>query len=140
MKRIIHLMFNSSCPLKEGDQFRCHRFGDVHTVGPAKSGPHFVRVKHGWLYSVEGWNANVDELMRAHAEDISAYLSQDGVTVTSWLGRQLATVTLLKPAKHNRIVDDNYYTFRAVDTHGGHWHGRGSKGMAVTLKPSKGKL
>lgn len=83
-----------------------------------------------------------------HARDLAAlqdrsrpfvaYLASDGATVTTWPGGTLGAVTRrdLIPLPFGRR---GYYSaIRVVDVHGGHWYGRGHKGMAVVLRPCKG--
>jgi hypothetical protein len=67
-----------------------------------------------------------------------AYLSTSGLTITTWTGGKLMTVT--------RETDWRIFGSRhsvgscvsAVDVHGKRWHGRGAgRGMAINLRPSK---
>ena len=70
-----------------------------------------------------------------------AYVSGDARTITTWTGGHLMPITRTLPCKltrqswtHDR---QDYMSLRAVDCHGGHWHGRGSAGIAIRLRPCK---
>lgn len=61
--------------------------------------------------------------------------------IQTWTGGKLMTIIEAKPCKLTRqsfTHDRNgYYSIHAVDVHGGHWHGRGSEGVAIKLRPCK---
>jgi hypothetical protein len=61
--------------------------------------------------------------------------------VTTWTGGELMRVTRAMPCKLTRqsFIHEKrgFLSIHAVDTHGGHWHGRGSEGVAIKLRPCK---
>lgn len=86
-----------------------------------------------------------DALQREELKDRSrpftGYLSTDGRAVTSWSGGELMTVTGWEPCKLTRLSyahGKSYRSIRARDCHGAMWYGRGSPGIAITLRPCKG--
>ena len=90
--------------------------------------------------------ACADEMRREEMKDrtrpFTAYVSGDGLSITSWSGGNLMRVIQSWPCKLSRQSfthsRDSYRSIRAVDCHGGKWYGRGSAGIAITLRPCKG--
>lgn len=74
----------------------------------------------------------------AAGEPMTAYLSGDALTVTTWSGGHLAAVqahTVSRSGWHNSEV----HYVRAVQTGGRVWSGRNAgPGMVITLRPLKG--
>ena len=69
-----------------------------------------------------------------------AYVSSDGNSITTWTGGKLGdahkigTVQLTRQSfAHGRYMN----SYRVTDVHGGEWYGRGSPGIAITLRPCK---
>lgn len=86
-----------------------------------------------------------DEMQREELKDRSrpfvGYVSGDGLGITSWSGGNLMRVTRSVPCTLTRrswIHGKAYSSIRATDCHGGRWYGRGSPGVAITLRPCKG--
>lgn len=71
-----------------------------------------------------------------------AKASYMGYKVTTWTGGELMRVTKARACKLTRQSwthgRNGYMSIHAVDIHGGHWHGRGSEGIAIKLRPCKG--
>jgi hypothetical protein len=87
--------------------------------------------------------ACADAMQRADLKDRSkpftGYVSSDGKTITTWTGGELMRVTYKSPVRLTRLsyLHGRYiYAIRATDCHGAKWYGRGSPGLAVTLRPS----
>jgi len=80
------------------------------------------------------------EHLKDRSKPFGAYVGK-GV-ITTWTGGKLMTITRSVSCKLTRqswVHDRNSYrSIRAVDVHGGHWAGRGSEGIAITLRPVKG--
>lgn len=83
---------------------------------------------------------------RAQIEDLKdrskpfcAYVGNG--TIHTWTGGKLMTITRSVPCALTRqswTHDRNgYKSIHAVDVHGGHWAGRGSKGVVIKLRPVK---
>jgi hypothetical protein len=71
---------------------------------------------------------------------IHGYLASDGRCVTGFDGADIARVTLRTPVRlarwswrHGSSID----AVRAVTADGRRWHGRGSRGMSITLRACK---
>jgi hypothetical protein len=74
------------------------------------------------------------------ASIIGAYISSDGRSVTTWTGGKLATVIRSTHVRLTRVSfahGGSIRAIRAVDDTGAHWYGRGSPGLAVTLRRAK---
>ena len=69
------------------------------------------------------------------------YVSGDGNRITSWTGGLLMHITDSRPCQLTRqsFTHDrrSYRSFRARDVHGKNWHGRGSAGIVIKLRPCK---
>lgn len=79
------------------------------------------------------------EDMRAH-DDVFAYVSQDGSTITTWTGGKLARVSWhrseIRHTPTGGRYERHYYSARGQ---GGSWHGMGEgPGMYVRLRRSRG--
>jgi hypothetical protein len=81
------------------------------------------------------------EELRDRSKPVCAYVSGDGIRITTWTGGHLMTVTRSTPCSltrqsftHSR---KSYRTISAKDVHGGSWYGRGSPGIAIRLRPCK---
>lgn len=86
-----------------------------------------------------------DAMQREDLKDRSkpfvAYVSSDGKTITSWTGGHLMRVTRSTRCTLTRqswVHGKAYSSIRATDCHGGKWYGRGSPGIAISLRPCKG--
>ncbi len=72
-----------------------------------------------------------------------AYLSGDGLTLTTWPGGKLADVTRLVKARTGGFgwQQHHRYYFRAIDVHGAAWYGSTpGKGMFARMHRAKGKV
>lgn len=82
-----------------------------------------------------------DEL-KDHSKPFGAYVSSDGQTITTWTGGRLMDVVRSQPCALTRASythdSRSYRSIRARDVHGNLWHGRGSAGVCITLRPMKG--
>lgn len=87
------------------------------------------------------WSCGDDWTRRRIAARLpcSAYLSNDGKTLTTWSGGKLADVTSYRTSKHG-FHGSTIVTWRAVDGWGRHWYGRGAGNcMLTTMRPSKSR-
>lgn len=69
------------------------------------------------------------------------YLSADGKSLTTWTGGILGKVTDWNPCKLTRVSythGKSYRSVRVTDCHGSEWYGRGSPGIAISLRRIKG--
>ncbi len=80
------------------------------------------------------------EELKDRSKPFLAYVGSG--TIQTWTGGKLMTITRTRPCQLTRrsyTHDRNsYLSIHAVDVHGGHWAGRGSKGIAIRLRPVKG--
>lgn len=80
------------------------------------------------------------EELKDRSRPFTAYVGK-GMEITTWTGGKLMTITRAWPCKLTRpsFTHDRhgFLSIHAVDVHGGHWHGRGSEGIAITLRPCK---
>lgn len=80
--------------------------------------------------------------LKDRSKPFSAYVGENN-TVTTWTGGKLMTITRAWPCQLTRQSfmhsASGYLSIHAVDVHGGHWAGRGSAGMAIKLRPVKGR-
>lgn len=66
----------------------------------------------------------------------TAYISSDGRSVTNWPGAALMRVTSESSGRGE--FGGRMYYYRAIDTHGKQWHGKGSgRGMCINLRACK---
>ena len=72
------------------------------------------------------------------------YISSDGRQFTTWTGGKLGTVVWSAPTalpfgrRHSWIHGNGYCAFNVRDVHGQLWHGKGSRGVCITLRRMKG--
>lgn len=86
---------------------------------------------------------NARDLQTMKTDDrFAGYLSCDGKQFTTWTGDLLGHVIDSRPCKLTRpsFTHDqhSYRSVRVRDVHGREWYGRGSAGIAITLRAYKG--
>lgn len=81
--------------------------------------------------------AQIEEL-KDRSKPFGAYVSGDGRAITSWTGGHLMRITRSRSCRLTRLSHTHdkgsYMSVHCVDVHGGHWHGRGSAGICITLR------
>ena len=122
-----------------GVSFRCMTCKAVKPVGTS-GGTGYARPRgcDGLLCYGCADLAQIADL-KDRSKPFSAYVSSDGHSITTWTGGHLMRVTRSRACRltrqsytHSR---NSFASFHAVDVHGGHWHGRGSPGICINLRP-----
>lgn len=81
--------------------------------------------------------------LKNRTKPFAAYVGagENANLITTWTGRKLMVITSSRPCQLTRFSfthdRKSYRSIHAVDVHGGHWHGRGSAGICITLRPCK---
>lgn len=79
------------------------------------------------------------EDLKDRSKPFCAYVGK-GI-ITTWTGGKLMTITRSRSCELTRMSythsRGSYRSIHAVDVHGGHWHGRGSEGICIRLRPCK---
>lgn len=122
---------------------RCHRCSAIFPTPPPEGGPSgYVITSEGTHICYTCADAAQREDLKDRSKPFTAYVSTDGQKIETWTGGNLMQVVQSWPCKltrpswtHSR---SSYRCFRARDVHGGLWYGRGSSGIAITLRPCKG--
>ena len=116
-----------------GESVTCAETGRVFTVAPDGCSFNYATSQAGEILSDIGMDLRQRRELLERSAPVVGYLSSDGKHFTGWKGNILGTVTRLS-VTHGKYI-------RAVqvrDVHGGMWHGRGSEGICITLRPLKG--
>jgi hypothetical protein len=82
------------------------------------------------------------EELKDRSRPFVAYVSSDEKSIQTWTGGHLMRITACHSCKLTRQSWTHdartYRSIHAVDVHGGHWYGRGSAGIAIRLRATKG--
>lgn len=100
----------------------------------------YAQDDHGHIYSDEGVNIRQRRELLDRTRPFICYVSNDGRNVTGWKGNFLGTITRDSVARLTRWSHwhgQYIHCYRVRDVHGGHWYGRGSPGIAITLRATK---
>ena len=116
--------------------------GHPPTAQPIGScGTGYARTRDGRTLCYACADAAEREELRSRSGVFCAYLSSDGQRATTWTGGTLGTVVSSRPCKlTRRSYTHDASEYRSVtvrDVHGAYWHGRGSPGISIRLRPSK---
>jgi len=80
--------------------------------------------------------------LKDRSKPFVAYVAMDGIHITTWTGGKLMKIVSARKCKLTRQSfthsANSYASIRAKDLHGNLWHGRGSTGIAIKLRPMKG--
>lgn len=112
------------------------------TPPPSGGGSGYAVTRDGLHICYTCADAQQCEELKDRSKPLVAYVSSDGTKITTWTGGELMRVIRSVPCKLTRnsyTHSQKYYrSIRARDIHGGLWYGRGSAGIAITLRPAKG--
>lgn len=125
--------------VKPGDLIRCQETGKLFTITTDGFTFNYASDGKGNIVSDEGVNIRERRELLDRSKPIGYYLSSDGKSVTGWKGNILGTVIDSRHCELTRISfthdRDSYRSVRVRDVHGSEWYGRGSPGIAITLRP-----
>ena len=123
-----------------GDRVTCAETGKAFIVARDGCSVNYAMDAEGHIYSDEGVDRRERRALLDRTQPFVCYVSSDGRHVTGWKGNilgdaeQLGTVKLTRQSfVHGTTIN----SYRVTDVHGGKWYGRGSPGIAITLRPSK---
>lgn len=83
------------------------------------------------------------EALKDRSKPFFAYVgcNSNANLITTWTGHKLMTITSSRPCELTRFSFTHdrrsFRSIHAVDVYGGHWHGRGSAGVSIKLRPCK---
>lgn len=126
----------------EGVSFRCAECGGVKPTGGHGCGTGYARDSRNRLVCYSCADAQQRAELRDHSRPFCAYVSGDGRRVTTWTGGTLGLVTSSTPCRLTRrswVHGASFASVRVRDVHGGLWFGRGSPGVAISLRPCKAR-
>lgn len=124
-----------------GDVVTCVETGEAFTVARSGISFNYAVTATGGVVSDAGVDIRERRALLDRSRPFCCYLSLDGRNVTGWKGNVLGAVVLSSTVSLSRWSALHGNTMRAVrvrDVHGGLWHGRGSAGVAITLRAMKG--
>lgn len=136
--------------MKRTSELPSINFGDTLTC--TETGKQFIAVRDGIttnyardsagnVYSDEGVDIRQRRELLTRSKPFVCYLSNDGRSVTGWKGNILGSVIDWSPCELTRrsyTHGKSYRSVRVKDVHGGLWYGRGSPGIAITLRATRG--
>jgi hypothetical protein len=99
----------------------------------------YVTMSDGWRICYPCADKNEREFLKDRSQPFVAYLNSDCSRVTTWTGGELMRVESKSSRRNPRgIYSSEIVSIRAIDCHGGRWHGRGGGGgLCINLFPSK---
>lgn len=123
-----------------GETVICHETGRAFVVAHDGCSFNYATDQEGNVYSDEGVSIRERRALLDMSKPFHCYVSTDGRSVTGWKGNKLGdafkvgTVRLTRWSYfHGHFMN----SYQVTDIHGGEWYGRGSPGIAITLRPSK---
>lgn len=124
-----------------GDTVTCAETGRAFVVARDGCSVNYATTPAGEILSDIGVDIRERRELLDRSKPFAGYLSSDGKRFTGWKGNILGTVTRSTLCRLSRWSSVHGKYIRAVqvrDVHGGMWHGRGSEGICITLRPLKG--
>ena len=124
-----------------GDTVKCAETGRDFVVARDGCSFNYATSQSGEILSDIGVDIRERRELLDRSKPFAGYLSSDGKRFTGWKGNILGTVTRSTLVRLTRASHVHGKYIRAVqvrDVHGGMWHGRGSEGICITLRPLKG--
>lgn len=126
--------------VKLGALIRCAETGEIFTAAPDGCSVNYARDSRDRLLSDVGVDIRQRRDMLDRSRPFGCYISGDGKRVTGWKGNTLGTVTAsyrIGCARRSYVHGETLLAVRVRDVHGRNWYGRGSPGVAVTLRACK---
>jgi hypothetical protein len=127
--------------IRLGEVLTCHETGERFVAVLDGISTNYARDCEGNVYSDDGVYRREAREIRERKGPFVGYVNDAG-DLTTWKGRVLAKAWGSRPCKLARtsFLHDarsyRSYWFRAPD--GGLWHGRGSAGIVIKVRPVKG--
>lgn len=123
-----------------GQVLVCHETGETFIAKAQGHTFNYARDDAGNVYSDEGVRVREERALLDRSRPFVAYVASDGLSVTGWKGNRLGAIVWRNPirlARWSHWHGSYINAYRIKDIHGGYWHGRGSKDIAITLRPMK---
>lgn len=102
----------------------------------------YAHDNEGRIYSDKGVDIRETRELLDRTKPVFAYVSEDGNRITGWKGNILGRITLahkIALTRQSFVHGRHIHTYTVRDVHGGWWFGRGNPGIAIKLRPYKGK-
>ena len=123
-----------------GQPLICHETGKAF-IGEAQGfTTNYARDNEGHVFSDEGVAIREARALLDRTRAYSAYVSADEKRITGWKGNTLGSIISRNPYRLTRLSFTPGRTinaYRVRDIHWQFWHGRGSPGICITLRPMK---
>jgi hypothetical protein len=124
-----------------GQVLTCAETGKQFTAERDGGSFNYATDSQGNVYSDEGVSIREERELLDRTKPFYCYVSSDGRQVTGWKGNKLGRILRASPVRLPRwsyMHGDTINAYRVRDIHGGLWHGRGSPGVSLALRPMKG--
>lgn len=125
-----------------GETVTCAETGKQFTI--AHDGEHtfnYALGHDGRIFSNEGVDLAERRELLDRSRPFTGYISSDGKSLTGWKGNVLGRVvssSTVRVAQWSAFHGKTMNAYRIRDCHGAMWHGRGSAGMSINIRPMKG--
>jgi hypothetical protein len=124
-----------------GARVTCAETGRAFIVSRDGCSFNYASNTKGETLSDEGVNLREVRELLDRSRPFGCYLSSDGKRATGWKGNTLGAVVHASPVTLTRRSvwhGSHMLAVRVRDVHGAMWHGRGSPGVLINLRPMKG--
>jgi len=125
---------------EEGVSFQCAQCGAVKPV-QTSGGTGYGYNAQDQIVCYACCTVNDKEQLKDRSKPFFAYINGEGNAIHTWSGGHLMKIARSRSCQltrhsfwHSR---DSFMSVHCVDVHGGHWHGRGSAGICIKLRPCK---
>lgn len=133
---------NGRPAIEFGQELTCTETGKTFIAQREGCTTNYARGRNGEVYSDEGVDLCEKRELLDRSKPFTCYLSSDGKHATGWKGNVLGAVVCATPVRLTRwshTHGEHIHAINVRDVHGGMWHGRGSPGICITLRPMKGR-
>jgi hypothetical protein len=123
-----------------GDTVTCAETGRQFVAAVDGCTMNYAKTAAGEVLSDAGVDIRERRELSHRSDPFVAYLNDTGTKITGWKGNVLGTaarIGVVQLSRWSHIHGSVIGSYRVMDVHGGRWHGRGSPGMAIRLRPCK---
>lgn len=123
-----------------GETVICCETGRAFVIARDGCSYNYATDSEGNIFSDEGVAIRERRELLDMSKPFHCYVSTDGRSVTGWKGNKLGdayNVGTVRLSRWSPFHGSSMFSYQVTDVHGGEWYGRGSPGMAITLRASK---
>lgn len=125
-----------------GQEVTCAETGKRFVIEAQGCSFNCARRPDGSFVSDEGVDKSQRRALLDRSRPFVCYMASDGKQVGGWKGNvlgQIISTNIVALTRWSYVHGSTIRSVRVRDVHGGLWYGRGSPGVAITLRAYKGR-